>query len=38
MGFIYKIEVEGELYIGSTKQKYLSNRQGLHNHILNNHK
>ena len=36
MGFIYKIEVEGELYIGSTKQKYLSNRQGLHNHILNN--
>ena len=36
MGFIYKIEVEGELYIGSTKNKYLSNRQALHNHVLNN--
>ena len=36
MGFIYKIEVAGELYIGSTKQKYLSSRQGQHNKILNN--
>ena len=36
MGFIYKIEVEGELYIGSTKNKYLSSRQALHNHCLNN--
>ena len=36
MGIIYKIEVEGELYIGSTKKKYLSNRQALHNHVLNN--
>jgi hypothetical protein len=36
MGFIYKIEVEGELYIGSTKNKYLSSRQSLHNHNLNN--
>ncbi len=35
MGFIYKIEVEGELYIGSTKKK-LYYRQGLHNHVLNN--
>ena len=36
MGFIYKIEVEGQLYIGSTKQKYLSSRQGDHNKRLNN--
>ena len=36
MGFIYKIEVEGELYIGSTKNKYLCNRQAKHNHSLNN--
>ena len=36
MGFIYKIEVAGELYIGSTKNKYLCNRQGQHNHSLNN--
>jgi hypothetical protein len=36
MGFIYKIEVGGELYIGSTKQKYLNNRQGQHNQCLNN--
>jgi hypothetical protein len=36
MGFIYKIEVEGELYVGSTKEKYLSNRQGQHNQGLNN--
>lgn len=33
MGFIYKIEVEGELYIGSTKQK-LSYRQSYHNRDL----
>jgi hypothetical protein len=36
MGFIYKIEVAGELYIGSTKEKYLCNRQGKHNQGLNN--
>tara|TARA_R110000823_G_scaffold278811_1_gene397178 strand:- start:33 stop:455 length:423 start_codon:yes stop_codon:yes gene_type:complete len=36
MGFIYKIEVAGELYIGSTKYKYLSQRQGIHNYTLNN--
>ena len=36
MGFIYKIEVEGELYVGSTKQKYLSKRQINHNQGLNN--
>ena len=35
MGFIYKIEVEGELYIGSTKKK-LYDRQSNHNHDLNN--
>jgi len=35
MGFIYKIEVEGELYIGSTKQK-LSQRQADHNYRFNN--
>jgi hypothetical protein len=35
MGFIYKIEVESELYIGSTKQK-LSHRQAEHNCRLNN--
>ena len=35
MGFIYKIEVEGELYIGSTKQK-LYYRQSLHNYKLKN--
>ena len=35
MGFIYKIEVEGELYIGSTKKK-LYKRQTLHNYYLNN--
>ena len=37
MGFIYKIEVEGELYIGSTKKK-LSIRQSKHNYVLNNPK
>ena len=36
MGFIYKIEVEGQLYIGSTKQKYLCRRQQLHNQCLKN--
>ncbi len=36
MGFIYKIEVEGQLYIGSTKNKYLSNRQAVHNCNLKN--
>ena len=36
MGFIYKIEVAGELYIGSTKNKYLSQRQAVHNYDLNN--
>ena len=35
MGFIYKIEIEGELYIGSTKNK-LSKRQSVHNYRLNN--
>jgi len=35
MGFIYKIEVAGELYIGSTKNK-LNLRQSTHNHSLNN--
>ena len=35
MGFIYKIEVEGELYIGSTKNKYLGQRQYKHNYNLN---
>ena len=34
MGFIYKIEVDGELYIGSTKQK-LYERQKEHNYNLN---
>ena len=36
MGFIYKIVIGEDLYIGSTKNKYLSHRQGQHNHILNN--
>ena len=36
MGFIYKIEIEGQLYIGSTKNKYLCNRQQVHNYQLNN--
>ena len=36
MGFIYKIEVGEECYIGSTKKKYLSQRQQLHNQCLNN--
>ena len=35
MGFIYKIEIDGELYIGSTKNK-LYYRQSVHNHHLNN--
>ena len=36
MGFIYRIVVAGEIYIGSTKQKYLSNRQSNHNYNLRN--
>ena len=36
MGFIYKIEVEGELYIGSTIRKSLSQRQHDHNYKLKN--
>ena len=36
MGFIYQIKVGEDLYIGSTKNKYLSNRQAHHNHTLNN--
>ena len=36
MGFIYKIEIEGQLYVGSTKKKYLCQRQSHHNHCLNN--
>ena len=38
IGFIYKIEVEGQLYIGSTKKKYLCDRQSHHNQCLNNPK
>ena len=36
MGFIYKIEVGEDLYIGSTKLKCLSQRQAVHNYNLNN--
>jgi hypothetical protein len=36
MGYIYKIEVAGELYIGSTKVKYLCDRQSYHNQSLKN--
>ena len=36
MGFIYRIVVGGEIYIGSTKIKYLSQRQSHHNFRLNN--
>ena len=35
MGFIYKIEIDNQIYIGSTKQK-LYKRQSIHNHELNN--
>tara|TARA_R100000951_G_scaffold62151_2_gene52140 strand:- start:482 stop:934 length:453 start_codon:yes stop_codon:yes gene_type:complete len=35
-GMIYKIVVDGEIYIGSTKEKYLSDRQGKHNYALRN--
>jgi len=35
MGFIYKIEIDNELYIGSTKQKLLK-RQADHNYEFNN--
>ena len=36
MGFIYKIEVVEECYIGSTKNKYLCNRQYSHNYNMKN--
>ena len=36
MGFIYKIVVAGEIYIGSTKIKYLCQRQAKHNQDLRN--
>ena len=35
MGFIYKIEIDNQIYIGSTKQK-LCRRQTNHNCSLNN--
>ena len=35
MGFIYKIEIDNQIYIGSTKQK-LNKRQITHNQGLNN--
>ena len=38
MGFIYKIEIAGELYIGSTIRKYLCQRQCDHNKCLKNPK
>ena len=34
MGYIYKIEIAGELYIGSTIEKLLSRRQSCHNYNL----
>lgn len=36
MGIIYKIEIAGEIYIGSTKRKLLCQRQCDHNQCLNN--
>ena len=36
MGIIYKIVVAGEIYIGSTKVKYLCQRQSQHNQCLRN--
>jgi len=36
MGFIYKIEIGENLYIGSTKYKYLCDRQYIHNYKLKN--
>ena len=36
MGFIYKIEIGEDFYIGSTKNNYLSQRQSYHNYSLNN--
>jgi hypothetical protein len=36
MGFIYRIVVAGEIYIGSTKVKYLCDRQSKHNQCLRN--
>ena len=34
MGLIYKIEIAGEVYIGSTKQKKLTMRQSEHNYAM----
>jgi hypothetical protein len=36
MAIIYKININGEFYIGNTRGKYLSNRQGQHNWTLRN--
>ena len=36
MGFIYKIVIGEDIYIGSTKNKYLCNRQYTHNYKLKN--
>ena len=36
MGFIYKIEINNETYVGSTKNKYLCNRQYTHNYNMKN--
>ena len=36
MGFIYKIVIGEDIYIGSTKNKILSQRQGQHNYKLRN--
>ena len=36
MGFIYKIVIGNDLYVGSTKKKYLCDRQRHHNYYLNN--
>ena len=36
MGFIYSVEIAGELYVGSTKVKYLCDRQSKHNQCLRN--
>ena len=34
MGIIYKIEIDNQIYIGSTKYKYLCDRQGEHNYRM----
>jgi hypothetical protein len=34
MGFIYRVEIAGELYVGSTKVRLLCNRQKQHNYNL----